>query len=130
VSIARALLVLGSLGHLIIYLVAAPEHVADIGWPAHARFHVLEAIFWVAGLDLAAVALACWPLPRGERWSLWALVGVWMTGHVSYFAAVALLPAGRPPNLSADVSLGAAFAIYSAGLALAFFRRRAAVEAG
>jgi hypothetical protein len=118
-KLARLLLCLGSLGHLLIYLIAAPEHVVDAAWPDHARFHILQAMFWIAGLDLVATAIA-WRLPdHRDRWALAALCVVWFTAHASYFIAIAALPDGRPPNLSADLSLAAALLLYTTGLGLA-----------
>lgn len=114
----RWLIVLACAAHLVIYLVAAPEHVVATEWPAHARFHVLEAICWAAGLDLAIAAIAWVPLARGERWAWWAAALGFVTGHASYFGAIAALPAGRPPNLSADVTLGLAAALFALGLVL------------
>ena len=121
-KLARAQLVFACAAHLAIYLVAAPEHVADTSWPDHARFHVLEAIFWVAAVDVIAAAIAWWPLARGERWAWWALALTWVLVHASYFVAIIALPAGRPPNASADITLGITAAIFAAGLVAA--RRR------
>jgi phage shock protein PspC (stress-responsive transcriptional regulator) len=122
-TLARVLLVLGTVGHLLIYLVAAPEHVVDASWPDHARFHVLEAIFWAAGLDVVALAITWWPLPRREPWAWWALAAVFLFGHVSYVISIIALPEGRPPNVSADITLAIAGALFGVGLVLARPRR-------
>ncbi|MCA9705804.1 MAG: hypothetical protein KDK70_08155 [Myxococcales bacterium] len=114
--LGRALLVFASVGHILGYLYAAPEHVVDPSWPPHARFHVLQAIFWIAGLDLAAVAIVLGPLAREQRWARATLLMIWPFAHVAYF--VALLRGGGPPETSAHLALGVLLVMYGAGLAL------------
>lgn len=115
---AVVLIVVASVGHLAAYLVAAPVDVADATWPLHARFHVLQALLWIAGLDAVIVALALGPLRRGERWSWWTLVSAGASAHAGYFASLAAIRGGGPPEMSAHLVLGALMAAYGAGLAL------------
>lgn len=114
--VGRALLLLATLGHIGAYLYAAPEHVVDPGWPPHARFHVLQAIFWVVGFNLVLVPLIMGPLARGETWVRGVLLLAWPFVHGAYF--VALLRGGGPPEASAHAGLLALLLLYGAGLAL------------
>jgi hypothetical protein len=117
-KLARALLAFATFAHMVIYLVAAPEHIVDEWWPRHARFHVLQALQWAVGFDLVLLWLIAGPLKRAERWTLGPLVLALIFLHGSYFTSF-VLRGGAPPNLSAHVSLGASTLIYVIGLALA-----------
>src|SRR5687768_17554016 len=108
----RHLMVFASVAHLVAYFIAAPEHVVDPSWPDHARFHLAQAIFWVAGLDVLSAYVAY----RGG--STLILAAVFLTAHLSYFVSMLLVPDGRPPALTAHLSLGAIALVFLAGLAL------------
>jgi hypothetical protein len=89
-------LTLAALGQLIGYWFAVPEHIVDKAWPEHARFHMVQAFFWITGLDLALLLLIWIPLQQHERWSLWALLALFIFAQGSYFFAIFGLPKGRP----------------------------------
>lgn len=118
------LVCLASALHLLCYLYAAPEHVVDPTWLPHSRFHILQAMFWVAGADALAMGIAWYPLARRERWATVALGIHFLMVHASYFFAMAALPAGRPPELIAHVALGAVALLFAAGLVGASRRGR------
>jgi len=107
---------LATVGHIGAYLYAAPEHVVDLSWPDHARFHVLQAIFWIVGFDLVLLALILGPLARGRAWVRQVLLLAWPFVHGAYFFA--LLRGGGPPETSAHVALGALLLLYGVGLGL------------
>lgn len=111
---------LASVAHAAAYLVAAPEHVVDPSWPAHARFHVLQALLWIVLLDLALAALALGPLRRGSRSALPALAIGGLGAHGAYFAAMLAIPEGRPPELSSHLILGGVALVFIVGLGLAW----------
>lgn len=115
-----ALIALASLAHAAAYLVAAPEHVVDPGWPAHARFHVLQALIWIVLLDLVLAALAIGPLRRSARGSLPAIALGGLGAHGAYFAAMIAIPGGRPPELSSHLILGGIALVFALGVALAW----------
>jgi hypothetical protein len=117
-KLSSLLVTLASALHLLAYLYAAPEHVVDDAWPLHARFHVLQAIFWIIGFDLAAIAIARGPLRRREPWAWWALASAFVPLHGAYFIAMVAIPGGQPPELSSHAILGAIAAVYAAGVAL------------
>lgn len=110
---------LASLAHAVAYCVAAPEHVVDAAWPAHARFHVLQALIWIVALDLALAWLALGPLRRGHRSTLPAIAIGGLGAHGAYFAAMIAQPDGRPPELSSHLILGGIAAVFVLGLLLA-----------
>lgn len=113
------LLALASIGHLIGYGFAVPEHIVDAAWPAHARFHVFQALLWLAAVDLVAAGIALGPFARGDRWARWALLAVLLLVHVGYFVALAFFPDGHPaPGMAAHVPLGAALVLFVVALAL------------
>jgi hypothetical protein len=89
--------------HLIGNVIPGLEHVRDPDWPAHAGFHVLQAIGLLTGMDLIAIALALGPLRRRDRWALWTELTYVLFAQGGYFASLAVLPKGRPggrPNRS------------------------------
>jgi hypothetical protein len=114
-SVGRILLAVATLAHMGGYLYAAPEHVVDPSWPAHARFHVLQALLWIVGFDLALLVLIFGPLARGDRGVRWVLLLAWLFVHGGYF--VALLRGGGPPQVAAHVALLVVAVIYGVGLA-------------
>jgi hypothetical protein len=116
VRLAKALLLAATAIHAVAYLVAAPEHVVDRWWPAHARFHVMQALLWAVGFDAVVALIVLGPFARGERWARAALLVAAVFLHGAYFIAFAA--GGWPTNLSAHVSLGASTLLFVFGLAL------------
>jgi hypothetical protein len=115
---ARNLIVAASTLHILAYLQAVPAHLTDMGWPAHARFHVFQALLWLIGLDLALLLIALYPYARGERWAFGALVVGLFTSHLGYFLAMFAVSGGAPPDLQAHIGLGVILALYVLGLLL------------
>jgi hypothetical protein len=93
--LSAVLLTLAALGQLVGYWVAVPEHIVDRTWPLHARFHIIQAFFWITGLDVAILILIWWPLRQREVWSLDALLALFLFAQLSYFVALLALPKGR-----------------------------------
>ena len=119
--VGRWLVVIASIGHLIGYSLAIPDHIGDSGWPIHARFHVLQALLWLIDLDLCAALVAWLPLAAGRRWARWALLGNLFLAHGAYFIALAAMPTGGPPQgMASHLPLGLAAGLYALGLALAW----------
>lgn len=118
---ALLLLTVATLGQMIGLWFAVPEHIVDRTWPPHARFHVMQAVFWITGLDGSILLLTWGPLRHQERWSLWALLGLLVFAQISYFIAALALPRGRPPSRgnAYDWILAAVVGIYAAGLVVA-----------
>jgi hypothetical protein len=118
---ALLLITVATLGQMIGLWFAVPEHIVDPTWPLHARFHVMQAVFWITGLDGAILVLTWGPLLRQEQWSLWALLALLVFAQISYFVAALALPKGRPPSRgnAYDWILGAVVGIYAAGLVVA-----------
>jgi cytochrome bd-type quinol oxidase subunit 2 len=117
-QIARNALVTACAFHIIAYLQAVPVHLTDKDWPAHARFHVFQALLWIVGLDLVLLLIALYPYARGERWAFWALIAGLFTSHLGYFLAMFVVPGGAPPDLQAHIGLGVILALYVLGLLL------------
>ena len=106
--------------HLGGYLFAAPEHAVDHSWPEHAQFHIVQAIFWIAGLDITAALIGFFVLPSSERWVKWVLSFIFLTGHLSYFISMVIIPEGRPPEMTAHINLGVVLLVYFLGLVQVF----------
>src|SRR5258708_33672677 len=94
---ASWLLTITALGQLLGYWFALPRHIADLTWPTHARFHLIQTVFWITGLYIAILVLIWQPLQRQEEWSFWTLLALVLFAQGSYFFAVAALPKARPP---------------------------------
>lgn len=117
--LAKWLIALASIGQLIGYGFAVPEHIIDQAWPEHARFHVFQALLWLAAVDLASAVIALGPFAKGDPWARWALAIVLVFVHAGYFVALVLFPDGRPePGLAAHIPLAAVMALFATGLAL------------
>jgi hypothetical protein len=103
-------------GHLIGNVIPTLEHVRDPDWPDHARFHALQAIALLTGMDLIAIALALGPLPRRDRWALWTELTYVLFAQGGYFASIAILPQGRPRGAVFHLLYACATAIFLIGL--------------
>jgi hypothetical protein len=112
------LVVASATGHLIGNVIPTLEHVRDPDWPAHARFHVLQAIALLTGMDLIAIALALGPLRRRDQWAFWTELTYVLFAQGGYFAALAVLPKGRQRGAVFHVLYACATAIFLAGLLL------------
>ena len=112
------LVVASAAGHLIGNVIPTLEHVRDPDWPEHARFHALQAIGLLTGMDLIAIALALGPLRRRDRWALWTELTYVLFAQGGYFASIAVLPKGRPRGAVFHVLYACATAIFLAGLLL------------
>jgi hypothetical protein len=115
---ATLLLTLATLGQLIGYWSALPQHMRDRGWPDHARFHIIQASFWITGLDVAILTLVWVPLQQRETWSIWTLLALGICAQTNHFVAALALPKGRPPSKGNlyDWILGLVLLIYAVGL--------------
>ena len=112
------LMVTSAAGHLIGNVIPTLEHVRDPDWPEHARFHVLQAVALLTGMDLIAIALALGPLRRRDRWAFWTELTYVLFAQGGYFASIAVLPKGRPRGVVFHVLYACATAIFLTGLLL------------
>ena len=103
-------------GHLIGNVIPSIEHVRDPDWPAHARFHVIQAVCLLTGMDLIAIAVALGPLRRRERWALWVELTYVLFAQGGYFASIAVVPKGRPRGAVFHLLYACATAIFLVGL--------------
>jgi cell division protein FtsW (lipid II flippase) len=119
--LATLLLTVAAVGQLLGYWFAVPEHIVDRSWPLHARFHMVQAFFWITGLDLALLVLIWWPLQHREAWSLWALLALFVFAQLSYFLAILIQPKGRPRSRGNwyEWMYGLDAVLYAVGLVLA-----------
>ena len=129
--IATWLIVIACVGHLVGYTQAVPEHIADEHWPGHARFHVLQALVWLVGLDLLAIVIAVGPFARGLAWSRWALLLALVCSHGAYFIALTAFPdSGPPQGMASHGPLAGAMALHALGLVIGWRRRGAHLGEG
>jgi hypothetical protein len=119
-KLPTALITLSTAIHLLAYLLpqAMPEHLADMSWPAHARFHMWQATFWLVALDVVILLVALIPFRMKQTWALWVLMVGLLGAQVGYFLASMVVPEGRPDTQGADIGLLVVMLIYVAGLAL------------
>ncbi len=123
-KVGLGLLVAATVIHIIAYLVAQTEHIVDDTWPMHARFHTLQALIWIVGLDATLLATILGPLRQKKRWALPVLGIGGLTAQGAYFMTMAALPAGRPPELSAHLIMAALVVCFATGLALVWREMR------
>ena len=117
---AARLITLASIGQILGYAYALPQHLGEPSWSDHAQFHHFLAWVWLVGLDIAIMALAWGPLQKGDRTSLWLLLILFIPAQVGHFIASLVVPAGRPPEPWYDYALGTVTLIAAAGLGLAW----------
>lgn len=103
-------------GHLVGNVIPAFEHLRDPDWPPHARFHLMQAVFLLTGMDLIAIATALGPLRRRERWALWVELTCVLFAQGGYFASIATLPKGRPRGAIFHLLYACATVIFLVGL--------------
>jgi hypothetical protein len=122
--LATGLLAVPAAGHLLGYLFAVQPHLADQEWPAHARFHALQSVLQSSGWDLCVLAAAAGPLQRRKAWTMWIFGGHLAAVQAGYFAAAAILPAGRPRSRTDNILYAVSTAMSAAGFALAWRQLR------
>jgi hypothetical protein len=124
--LATALLVVPAAAHLLGYLIAGKQHLADQTWPAHARFHTVQGVIQSSGWDVCVLAAAIGPLQRRQAWTLWIFLGHLLAVQAGYFASAAIIPAGSPRSRTDNVLSAISTAMSAAGLAAAWqqLRRR------
>ncbi|HMQ32397.1 MAG TPA: hypothetical protein PKD53_16815 [Chloroflexaceae bacterium] len=104
------------------YLSAVNEHAGEAQWSAHAQFHWVEALVWIAALNLAMIVLAWGPLQRAERWSLRLVTALFAAAHGAHWLAKLAVPDDqRFDPLVYTVGMLAMALLGAAGLALAWW---------
>ena len=83
----------------------------------HARFHTLQALIWIVGLNATLLVVILGPLRQRKTWALPTIATGGVTAQGAYFATIALLPAGRPPELSAHLIM----AVLTIAFVIGFF---------
>ena len=123
---ATIFVVISTTIHLLAYLLpqAMPEHLVEMNWPAHARFHMWQATFWLISLDVMILIVALVPFRQKQDWTFWALLAGFAGSQLGYFLASALVPEGRPDTQGADIGLLFVMLIYLAGLVLGWREMR------
>lgn len=116
----RILVLTGSLLHIIAYLYAAPRHAIDLDWNDHARFHIVQAIFWIIGLDLVSASLVFFKTYLGHAHVKWILTLIFLSAHGGYFVSMLIVPEGKPPELSSHLALLVVGILYFIGLVMIF----------
>lgn len=124
VRLAYKLIITASVLHLAGYVFAAPPHAMDEAWPNHARFHIIQSIMWVAGLDLTAIILAYSYDLSEQKWIRRALWVIFVTSFLGYYIAILIFPAGRPPELAAHLLLAVPTVLYLVGMGKTYFDLR------
>lgn len=117
-ALARRLIALAHVLTILAFCYAVPAHLLDATWPVHARNHVLQALFWVVGLNGIGLVILYGPFRRGERWAWRALLLIAAFLYGGYFLANAMTGGGAPGPTD-DVFFAAVAAVYLLGLALA-----------
>ena len=115
---AARLITLASIGQILGYAYALPQHLGDPTWSDHAQFHHVLAWIWVVGLDIAIIALAWGPLQKRERRSFWLLLILFVPAQGGHTIASLIVPAGRPSEWWYDYALGTVTLIFAIGLGI------------
>jgi len=119
-TVAIILITITTIGHALGYSFAVPDHLFDPTWPAHARFHVLQALIGVIGIDLAILILTFGPFRRAEQWAWW-LVGILLVfAQVGYFLAALMIPEGITPGLGINLVYVLSIVLWAIGLGISY----------
>jgi hypothetical protein len=116
---AARLITLASIGQILGYAYALPQHLGEPSWSDHAQFHHVLAWIWLVGLNIAIMALVWGPLQKREqreRSSFWLLLVLFIIAQGGHFLASLVVPAGRPPDWWYDYALGTVALIFALGL--------------
>ena len=115
---AARLITLASIGQILGYAYALPQHLDEPSWSDHAQFHHVLAWIWLVGLDIAIIILAWGPLQRRERSTFWLLVFLFISAQGGHFITSLVVPAGRPSEFWYDYALGTLALIFAIGLGM------------
>ena len=115
---AARLITLASIGQILGYAYALPQHLSEPTWSDHAQFHHFLAWVWLIGLDIAIITLAWGPLQKRDRMSFWILLVLFISAQGGHFIASLVVPAGRPPEPWYDYALGTVTLTFAIGLGL------------
>jgi hypothetical protein len=110
---AARIITLASVGQVLGYAYALPEHLGEPSWSAHAQFHHVLAWIWVVGLNIAILALAWGPLQKRDRGAFSILVILFLFAQGGHFIASLIVPAGRPSEWWYDYALGTMVLIFA-----------------
>lgn len=117
---AARLITLASVGQILGYAYALPQHLGEPSWSDHAQFHHVLAWIWLVGLNIAIMTLAWGSLQKRERSSFWLLLILFLSAQGGHFIASLIVPAGRPSEPWYDYALGTVALIFVIGLGLAW----------
>jgi hypothetical protein len=117
---AARLITLASIGQILGYAYALPQHLDEPSWSDHAQFHHVLAWVWLVGLDIAIISLVWGPLQKRERSTFWLLVFLFISAQGGHFIVSLVVPAGRPSEWWYDYALGTVTLIFAIGLGLAW----------
>jgi hypothetical protein len=115
---AARLITLASIGQILGYAYALPQHLGEPSWSDHAQFHHVLAWIWLVGLNIAIMAHAWGPLQKRERNSFWLLLILFLSAQGGHFISSLVVTAGRPPEPWYDYALGTVTLIFAIGLGL------------
>jgi hypothetical protein len=117
---AARLITLASIGQILGYAYALPQHLDEPSWSDHAQFHHVLAWVWLVGLDIAIISLVWGPLQKRERSTFWLLVFLFISAQGGHFIVSLVVPAGRPSEWWYDYALGTVTLIFAIGLGIAW----------
>ena len=117
---AARLITLASIGQILGYAYALPQHLDEPSWSDHAQFHHVLAWVWLVGLDIAIISLVWGPMQKRERSTFWLLVFLFISAQGGHFIVSLVVPAGRPSEWWYDYALGTVTLIFAIGLGLAW----------
>ena len=117
---AARLITLASIGQILGYAYALPQHLDEPSWSDHAQFHHVLAWVWLVGLDIAIISLVWGPLQKRERSTFWLLVFLFISAQGGHFIVSLVVPAGRPSEWWYDYALGTVTLIFAIGLGLSW----------
>jgi hypothetical protein len=117
---AARLITLASIGQILGYAYALPQHLDEPSWSDHAQFHHVLAWIWLVGLNIAILSLVWGPLQKREMRTFWLLLVLFISAQGGHFIASLVVPAGRPSEWWYDYALGAVTLIFAIGLGLAW----------
>lgn len=120
---AIGVIIIVTLGHLVGYLIPSLRHVTDLTWPAHARFHMFQSLWFLASWDILVVVVAAGPFRRGAVWAAWLLVVYVLSVPAAYFADLFVVPDGRAQGNMHTALYSTMLVLFVAGLLVGWPRK-------
>jgi hypothetical protein len=102
---------------IVVVLGRFPRHLTDVGWPPHAKAHLIGQIGTTVALAIASTGILVGPFRGGKRWAWWCMALIGLAVFGGYWVARVMAEPDAPLR-SGDATFAVLSACYLSGLAL------------